>query len=299
MSDRWLANYPAIVPGVSITPLIEVDLEAEVACPELQWWFAVPRAGDRCGGAWYDRDTGELTRVREAAGPAVDAGTGDGAVQIDIDEWTRDPRTDEPSGYQRIAFVAALAASRAEFRKVTMGGRTVQVGDSGFEGNWSGGGSYRVVDDGRFEPIGERRYRTTAATGMGAGLVELTVGERTFRCLRAFDLTAADGSCEIGQPLIDLASGRTLAYWQYRPAGFDADSASWIATHPGDEMVVDDVLFQRRNCTGRDEIALTIFALGLASQDGKRSTTRRTFPRVSHVTPQCLLPAQHAGRSEP
>jgi hypothetical protein len=126
-----------------------------------------------------------------------------------------------------------------------------------------GGLACEVVDDGRFESIGDRRYRTTTGTGVGAGIVELAIGQRSFRCLRAIDLPAAGGPEEIGQPLIDLDSGRTLAYWQYRPASWDADSDSWLATHSGAGTIVDDLVFQRRNRTGRDEIALTVYGLGL------------------------------------
>lgn len=49
------------------------------------------------------------------------------------------------------------------------------------------------------------------------------------------------------------------------PASWDADSDSWLAAHSGAEIVVDDLVFQRRNCTGRDEIALTVYGLGLVS----------------------------------
>lgn len=151
---------------------------------------------------------------------------------------------------------------------MTIGDDSTQLGDADFEDRWSGRGSCRVVDDGRFEPIGDRRYRTTTGTGAGAGIVELTIGQRSYRCLRAIDLPAAGGAEEIGQPLIDLESGRTLAYWQYRPTGWGADSASWIASHPGSEIVVDDLVFQRRNCTGRDEIALTVYGIASASWPG-------------------------------
>jgi len=68
---------------------------------------------------------------------------------------------------------------------------------------------------------------------------------------------------EIAQPLIDLGTGRTLAYWQYRPIEWDADADRWLADHPGVEVGVDDRIYQRRNCTGRDEIALTAAALGV------------------------------------
>lgn len=90
MSGPWLASFPATLPEVSLTPLANAGSGSAVTCCELQWWFAVPRVGDRFGGAWYDRGTGEITRVQEPAVPITDTGEGDGTVQIDIDEWTRE-----------------------------------------------------------------------------------------------------------------------------------------------------------------------------------------------------------------
>lgn len=251
-----------MLPDVRLSP-VEGDVRPGAECCELQWLFVVPRVGEVCGTAWYDRETGELTRVQESAEPAADAGRRDGAVVIDLDGWSREPGEAGSPRYERMSIVAALTADRAEFRSVTTGTRTTKPGDAEFAADWAGGGSRRVVDDGRFREIGPGRYRTTTASGMGAGVVELTVADRRFRCLRALDMATTDGSDEIGQPLIDLDTGRTVAYWQYRPVGWDADAVCWLAAHRGDEIVVDDVTYQRRDCTGRDEIALTRPALGL------------------------------------
>ena len=250
------------LPDVRVSPLGGAP-PLVVECPELQWLFVVPRVGETCGTAWYDRATGELTRVQETAEPVADAGRGDGTVLIGLNEWNRAPDGTGPPSHERISIVAVLTAERAEFRSVTTGTRTTEPGDAEFAYDWAGGGLCRVVDDGRFHTIGEGRYRTTTASGIGAGMVELAVDDRRFRCLRALDTDVPDGTDEIGQPLIDLDTGRTLAYWQYRPAGWDAASAAWLTTHPGDEIVIDDVTFQRRNCTGRDEVALARPALGL------------------------------------
>lgn len=64
-----------------------------------------------------------------------------------------------------------------------------------------------------------------------------------------------------GHALIETRTGRTIAYWQYRPAHWDADSTDWIRNHPGTDLTIDRTIYQRRNCTGRDEIALTQTAL--------------------------------------
>jgi hypothetical protein len=260
MIDPWDLNYPATLPPVQVTPL--VGGAGAATCHELQWWFAVPRIGDHFGGAWYDRATGELTMVRSMARPIAPADSGGHSVRIDIDEWTREPGSTE-TNHTPISITARLASERSEFISVSIGDQLIKIGDPGFEADWGSCGPARVIDDGRFDPIGERCHRTTTQRGIGAGLVRLTVAGRTFRCLRALDVPAADGTHEIGQPLIDVSSGRTLAYWQYRPTGWDTDADHWIDSHAGDELIIDEQTFQRRNCTGRDEIALTAFALGL------------------------------------
>lgn len=113
-----------------------------------------------------------------------------------------------------------------------------------------------VTDTGRFQPAGPSGLRTNKSCGIGAGLVQLTVEDRTFRCIRALDLADTPEPSEFSQALIDIDSGRTVAYWQYRPTQWDADSADWIKNHPGADLTIDEITYQRRNCT-RDEIALT------------------------------------------
>lgn len=61
VSTRGVAGYPARVPDVRLSPLVG-ESRAAVECCELQWWFAVPQVGEQTRAAWYDRDTGELTR---------------------------------------------------------------------------------------------------------------------------------------------------------------------------------------------------------------------------------------------
>lgn len=110
MSTPGVAGYPARVPDVRLSPLVG-ESRAVVECCELQWWFAVPQVGEQTRAAGYDRDTGELTCVRETAEPAVDAGLGDGTVVIDLDEWTREPDGDGSTTYQRISILAALTGA--------------------------------------------------------------------------------------------------------------------------------------------------------------------------------------------
>lgn len=261
MPQLGLDPYPAALPEIRVLPLSSTATVEAIECNELQWWFIVPLAGETSRAAWYDRDTGALTRVRETAHPVVDTAAQDGTVLIDIDEWSCSPGDHASS--ERITMTATLTADQAEFRSVTMGGDSVRLGDAEFEANWTGVGPRRITT-GHFERIGDRRYRTTRAQGVGLELVDLDIADRSFRCLRVLDLPSTTED-EIGQPLIDLETGRTVAYWQYRPAAWDEDAADWLRQHPGLDITIDDVTFQRRNCTGRDEVAITDIGLGLAA----------------------------------
>jgi len=73
-------------------------LESTVTCLSC---VVVRRAavGDRFGGAWYDRHTGEITRVQELARPIADAGWKTAQSRSTIDEWTRQraPMTADPA----------------------------------------------------------------------------------------------------------------------------------------------------------------------------------------------------------
>lgn len=257
----WRTAFPTVLPGVSVVEVGHAECGSiSVVCEELQWWQYVPRAGERNAMVWYDRASGEPTMVRESMGPAT--AVGDGTVRIGVDEWTREPGTSSVS-HERIVIVGVVGREGARWRSMTMDDHTTRVGDSEFEANWAGGGGVRVVDNGRYETIGVRRFRTTTMDGIGSGVVQLTVGHRLFVCLRALDLPMTGRPEEIAQSLIDLQTGRTLAYWQYRPTEWDDDADQWLADHPGVEVAIDDRIYQRRNCSGRDEITLTAAALGV------------------------------------
>lgn len=253
------ADVPSRLPIVTVEPLEEPTSQT-VLCDELQWWFVTPRLGEVTRAAWYDRDTGALTRVRQTATPVAARPDDDDSVAIEIEERERSARSQEWEPH-RVGFTARLDRDRAEFLSVTTRGRTTDVSDPDFAANWAGTGIRALADANRLLGTGPGSYRSVGADGPRVDLVALTVGERVFRGLRLLDLEPGGEAHEIGQPIIDIDSGRTLAYWQYRPASWDADSATWLRDHPGVGLMIDDVPYQRRNCTGRDEVALTDHAL--------------------------------------
>jgi len=153
----WRTAFPATLPPVVVEPLPTAPVSSGVICTELQWWLFVPRSGEQNAIIWYDRDSGEPTLVCESTVPAADVG--DGTVRIELDEWTRDPGVGTVTRAP-IAIVGDVTDIGARFQAMTVGDHTTRTGEPEFEANWVGGSPCRIVDDGRYETVGERRYRT-------------------------------------------------------------------------------------------------------------------------------------------
>ena len=117
-----------------------------------------------------------------------------------------------------------------------------------------------LVDEGRYLRRPDGSYRMTDAAGRGAGVYTVTVGKKSFACLRVLDLAVADESEEIGEAFVE-PGGRTILYRQYRGRALDPDWAAWHDAHPEDKLVVDGALFLRRDCTGRAHENLSVSAL--------------------------------------
>lgn len=199
--------------------------------------------------------------VRQTLRPATALhGAGD-SVRIEIEERTflrGDPHRERQ---KRIEFTARLGEHRAEFRSVDIGGTRTDASDPHFEASWGGTRGRAIRESGRLTSMGPQTLMSSGVDGVRADLVEFSIGSSSRRCLRVLDLERGDEPQEFGQPIIDLENGRTLAYWQYRPETWDADSETWLAAHREESLTIDGVRYQRRNCTGRDEIALTDHAL--------------------------------------
>jgi hypothetical protein len=81
---RFPATAPAIRVEASEERLDPID------CQELQWWFAIPRLGDRTAFAAYNVDTGELDWARQVVATAPLRVNGQDAVELQASEWSRD-----------------------------------------------------------------------------------------------------------------------------------------------------------------------------------------------------------------
>lgn len=261
-------SFPRTAPVISVAKS-EQQLDP-IDCQELQWWFAIPRLGDRTAYAGYDIDTGELDWARQVVSTAPAMTGGEEAVQLLFREWSRDGEGDR---IRTDRFTCVLDQDRARWLAVTLDtdgeARTLTAADPGFESDWGATGPRRLVDGGRYQPLADGSYRMTDAPDGGAGVYRVRIGSRLFTCLRVIDLQAADESEEVGVAFVER-SGRTVLYRQYRGRAINADWHAWRAAHPGRELVIDGNLFLQRSCTGRAHDVLTTTSFDSSRADAQK-----------------------------
>lgn len=252
--------FPPKRPAVTIKE--STDRIYEVDCPELQWWFAVPRLGEHYQWVFYDAVTQELDQAVDmrATGPATVKGID--CVEIRLEETTRDddfPVTMDP-GYM----YAVLDDDRARWLSVimTVNGKQVQttIGEGDFAEQWGEVGRRKLVDDGRYARQADGSYVTTGRSGLGAGTYDVTIGENTFHCLRVLDreIINSDGG-ELVEAYMNQ-DGRTVYHRRYDSQYFrKGDLASkWPDNH---KMVIDDMVWVHHDCTMRAHDIITARAL--------------------------------------
>jgi hypothetical protein len=250
-------RFPATVPVISVEAS-EQHLDP-IDCQELQWWFAIPRLGDRTACVGYDVDTGELDWARQVVSTVPVTVDGQVAVELQFSEWSRDRDGDR---IDTLRCTCILDQDRARWLAVTLDiddeARTLTEADPAFEADWGVTGPRRLVDSGRYQPLADGSYRITDTADSGAGVYRVRIGPRVFTCLRVIDLDhpTAGESTELGIAFVE-PGGRTVLYRQYRGRAMNDDWQAWRAAHPGREIVINGNLFLQRDCTGRAHDVLT------------------------------------------
>jgi hypothetical protein len=217
--------FPATAPRIGVQAIAQ-ELDP-IDCQELQWWFAVPRLGDRTACAWYDIDTGDLDMARQVVSTAAVTMNGQDAIELQLCEWSRDRDGDRVATHR---FSCVLDQDRARCLAVTLDAddadesATLTEADPGFEQEWGGAGPRRLADSGRYQQRADGSYRLTEDTGSGAGVFRVRIGPRVFTCLRVIDLDglSADESTELGVAYVE-PGGRTVLYRQYRGRAMNDD----------------------------------------------------------------------------
>ena len=267
-------RFPASAPVISVEAC-EERLEP-IDCQELQWWFAIPRLGDRTAFAGYDVDTGELGFAHEVVSTAPVRVNGQDAVELRFSEWSRD-RGDDRITIDR--FTCVLDQDRARWLSVTLDAdddeaRTLTEADPEFEANWADTGPRRLVDSGRYQQLADGSYRLTDTADWGAGVYRVGIGPRVFTCLRIIDLDQpADEATDLNIAFVE-PRGRTVLYRQYWSHAMTEDWQAWRAAHPGREIIINDNLFLQRDPAGRAHDVLTTASMDVSKCTRTEGTIR-------------------------
>lgn len=238
--------FPPMRPAVTI---VESSKKiAAVDCPELQWWFAVPRLGERYVWATYDAETLRLAAVTELTSTTPATVQDIACVEIRVKEWTHNdwPACPEwmyavlDEEYTRWLSIAWME----EGKKVSY-----SLGDEGFEGQWGELTQRRIVDDGRYQLQPDGAYRLTDKQGLGAGTYDVTIGERTFTCLRVLDVDISEPhGGELAEVFIE-SGGRTVFFRRYD--GQHLRGHDLVKKFPNNRrIVINDVTYVHADCTG-------------------------------------------------
>ena len=258
MVDGFPLTRPQVTIQESSARLQEVD------CPELQWWFAVPRLGEHCKWAVYEADTLELTEVVEIVSVGSATLRDIDCIELRVEQHVK--REDIPLEFDPGYMYTLLDDVGARWVGVTRsvdGKRLVEVqGDRHFEATWGGVMNRRIVDDGRYERLSDGAYKTTDAQGLGAGTYDVTVGDNRFCCIRVLDpipgLSSPNGG-ELVEAFVE-EGGRTVFFRRYDGRYFRGGDLT--CKYPGNRrIVIDDIVYVHHDCTGRAHDTITQIAL--------------------------------------
>ncbi len=257
--------FPATRPSISIT---ESDKKiSQLDLTELQWWPIVPSLGYHSMQATYEADTQELSAVTEMAATSLASIHDLDGVEITVRERAIREDWDVPG--RPHLFYAKLDEKETRWLGVVqqMGEERVlrTFKDEGFEADWGRAAERKICDDGRFQRQSDGTYHTTDGRGMGAGACDVSIGGRTFHCLRAWDTFGAPPSerAELAEAFIE-EGGRVVLYREYWGRQMGRGDTDWALKHPDNlKIVIDGCVYVHCNCTGRAHDLITNTAIGV------------------------------------
>jgi hypothetical protein len=184
--------FPEVRPPISVRPSQAAPFTVELR--EVPGWYGVPEVGNVTLWCIYDPPNWRLTGATRMRGVRPAKVHGEGCVELGVDDWSPEEgwTTDTWMMFARLTDTASQWLATVRVQKGTR--RLYTFLDEGFEQDWGEwprhcGETYRLerLDDDayRLEPPEEP---VAADLVLGAGLHEVTVGERTFTCLRLFDV---------------------------------------------------------------------------------------------------------------
>lgn len=257
--------FPTKKPAISITESEERITQIDL--PELRWWPIVPSLGHRSMSATYEAESLELSAVTEMVVTSRANVHGLDCVEIAVRELAIREDWEVP-GTPHL-FFASLDEQMTRWLGVVQKWRDKKVlltfKDESFEADWGDGENRIIRDEGRFQRLPDGSFRTTEWQGIGAGTFDVTIGGRTFRCLRAWDTFGMPPSelTELAEAYVE-PSGRVVLYRQYRGRRMGKGEVDWVAKHPNNIRVeIDSCVYVHCNCTGRAHDVITNTALGV------------------------------------
>lgn len=240
--------FPVRRPEIVITELQTKPFSVD--CPELRWWSIIPKVGEWALFAryhppqWKLTDIYEMQAVRPAKIHDIDG------VEIDISEWK--PKTGwMPSAWTMYGRLTEEKAQYLAKLFVHDGKRIMWTFlDEGFNDDW--GESPRRVEnrdcfvlqkDGSFKQV----YTPLELEAIGTGVFSVKIGERSFTCLRVYDLKGsvkdkASRGGELTEGYV-TQTGRTVLVRQYCPVGFPFDRFENKVADENTQIVIDGVTF--------------------------------------------------------
>jgi hypothetical protein len=243
--------FPPLRPEVTIR---ESDSRIDaIDCRELRWWFAIPQVGDHTLWANYEIDTGELSHVTSLRATTPAKIHGIECVELQVDEWSADPCW--PTS---IRFVyGAIEPEQVRWIAVVSENDGTKVlstfADDGFEDAWGAGEQRKLYDDERYALQPDGSYKITAGQCLGAGVYDVTVGGRTFLCLRVLDMTPDGG--ELVEACVE-GGGRTVLFRRYDSRYYRGGDL--VLQYPDNRrIVIDGVVYVHSDCTGRAHDVIT------------------------------------------
>jgi hypothetical protein len=259
---RIVHPFPQTRPDVEIAETEEPI--GEVDCLELRWWFGIPRPGDRTMRASYDAETLELCWVLDMEATAPARIHGIDCVEMQVSEWSVESRqwTESLLFYARTEDAGEsrwiAVVSEEDGKKVFL-----TLLDEGFESQWGASDNpvRRLYDDGRYRLRPDGSYETTDGAGLGAGTYDVTIGGKTFRCLRVLEPDLSEpGGGELTEAYVERG-GRTVFHRRYDGRFYrGGDLLKQYPENP--RITVDGNIYVQCDCTGRAHDDITNASLG-------------------------------------
>ena len=259
--------FPSTRPDVKIVE--SSNKIHEVDCQELQWWFAIPKMGERYMWAEYDGKTQKLDAVTEMIPTAPAIIRDIECVEIQFNELLTKDWPPSPN-----LMYVTMDDTHTRWISVvdTIDGKRIfnTIGEEWFEDQWGPDAKRRIVDDGRYQLQSDGTYKLTDGQGFGAGTYDVTIDENTFHCLRVIDvdITKEHGG-ELVEAYVEEGGGRTVFHRRYDGRFLRGDLLKKFPNNR--QIIINDITYIHSNCTGWFHDTFTLVSLGEESNSAYTS----------------------------